>query len=86
MYNGGDVRVSATLLGDGARAVVGIIGRREETTDRVVYVHSAVVAQKQLLRKRSTAESGSRWRRGLKRCLRKSRKRWGRGISKLDTV
>ncbi|KAJ4357155.1 uncharacterized protein N0V89_001730 [Didymosphaeria variabile] len=49
LYNGGDVRFSATLLGDIAKAVVGVVERREETRDRVVYVQSAVVTQKQLI-------------------------------------
>ena len=49
LYNGGDVRFSATLLGDVGRAVVGVIEKREETANRVVYVNSAVVTQKQLL-------------------------------------
>lgn len=49
LYNGGDVKLSATLLGDIAKAVVGIIEKREETRDRIVYVHSAVVTQNQLV-------------------------------------
>lgn len=49
LYNGGDVRCSATLLGDVAKAVVGVVEKREETRNRVVYVHSAVVTQRQLM-------------------------------------
>lgn len=49
LFNGGDVRFSATLLGDIAKAVVGVIEKREETSNRVVYVQSAVVTQKQLI-------------------------------------
>ncbi|KAL4948212.1 hypothetical protein BDW69DRAFT_176950 [Aspergillus filifer] len=49
LYNGGDVRFSATLLSDVARAVVGVIDCLDETRNRVVYVQSAAVTQKQLL-------------------------------------
>ncbi|KAF1973668.1 NAD(P)-binding protein [Bimuria novae-zelandiae CBS 107.79] len=41
LYNGGEVRCSATLLADVVRAVLGVIERRDETRNRVVYVHSA---------------------------------------------
>jgi hypothetical protein len=52
MYNGGDVRFSATLLADVAKAVLGVIeiGGLEETRNRLVYVHSAVMTQNQLIR------------------------------------
>ncbi|KAL4789078.1 hypothetical protein BDV19DRAFT_397527 [Aspergillus venezuelensis] len=49
LYNGGDVKFSATLLSDVARAVVGVIGHLVETKNRVVYVQSATVTQNQLL-------------------------------------
>lgn len=49
LFNGGDVKFSTTLLKDIAQAVVGIIEKREETRDRIVYVHSAVITQKQLI-------------------------------------
>lgn len=49
LFNGGDVKFSSTLLKDIAQAVVGVIEKREETKNRVVYVHSAVVTQKQLI-------------------------------------
>ncbi|KAL4965261.1 aromatic alcohol reductase [Aspergillus stella-maris] len=49
LYNGGDVRFSATLLSDVARAVVGVVECLDETRNRVVYVQSAAVTQNQLL-------------------------------------
>ncbi|KAL1612149.1 hypothetical protein SLS60_000372 [Paraconiothyrium brasiliense] len=49
LFNGGDARFSATLLADIAKAVVGVIEKRDETSNRVVYVQSAVVTQKQLI-------------------------------------
>jgi nucleoside-diphosphate-sugar epimerase len=47
LYNGGDVKFSATLLADVAEAVLGVIAHTEETKDRVIYVHSALVTQNQ---------------------------------------
>jgi hypothetical protein len=49
LYNGGDVWFSATLLDDVAKAVLGVVGKQEETKNRVVYVHSALVTQNQLI-------------------------------------
>ncbi|KAL4938366.1 hypothetical protein BDV06DRAFT_231908 [Aspergillus oleicola] len=49
LYNGGDVRFSATLLSDVAKAVVGVIENLDKTKNRVVYVQSAAVTQNQLL-------------------------------------
>jgi nucleoside-diphosphate-sugar epimerase len=49
LYNGGDVRFSATRLEDVASAVVGVLGNLEGTRNRLVYVHSAVVTQNQLI-------------------------------------
>ncbi|KAF2796716.1 oxidoreductase CipA-like protein [Melanomma pulvis-pyrius CBS 109.77] len=49
LYNGGDVPFSATNLGDVAKAVLGVVGRRGETANRVVYVHSALVTQNRLI-------------------------------------
>ncbi len=50
LYNGGDVPFSATALADVARAVLGVIAHQAETANRVVYVHSALVTQNQLIR------------------------------------
>ncbi|KAL4933779.1 aromatic alcohol reductase [Aspergillus undulatus] len=52
LYNGGDVRFSATLLRDVARAVLGVIEKRclEGIRNRIVYVHSKAVSQDQLIR------------------------------------
>ncbi|KAL4915236.1 hypothetical protein BDW62DRAFT_219450 [Aspergillus aurantiobrunneus] len=60
LYNGGDVPFSATLLKDIARAVVGVIERQDETRNRVVYVHSAVVTQNQLI-KYAKEKDGRSW-------------------------
>ncbi|KAF2450843.1 NAD(P)-binding protein [Karstenula rhodostoma CBS 690.94] len=60
LYNGGDVPFSAALLRDIAQAVVGIVAKPEETKNRVVYVHSAVVTQKQLLRY-AEERDGRKW-------------------------
>lgn len=49
LYNGGDVIFSATTLADIAKAVIGVIEHLEETANRVVYIHSAAVTQKQLI-------------------------------------
>lgn len=49
LYNGGEVRFSATLLADIARAVVGVVGNLDGTRDRVVYVQSACVSQNRLI-------------------------------------
>ncbi|KAI1397670.1 oxidoreductase CipA-like protein [Hypoxylon fuscum] len=49
LYNGGDVPFSATLLADIAKTALGVIAHQAETANRVVYVHSAVVTQKQLI-------------------------------------
>ncbi|KAH6655921.1 oxidoreductase CipA-like protein [Truncatella angustata] len=50
LYNGGNVPFSATNLADVARAVLGVISHREQTANRIVYVHSARVTQNQLIR------------------------------------
>lgn len=49
LYNGGDVRFSSTLLSDIARAVLGIIAHQDETANRLVYIQSALISQKQLI-------------------------------------
>ncbi|KAF9880713.1 hypothetical protein CkaCkLH20_01755 [Colletotrichum karsti] len=49
LYNGGDVPFSATTLADVATAVLGVIRNRSQTANRVVYIHSALVTQNQLI-------------------------------------
>ncbi|KAF1943463.1 oxidoreductase CipA-like protein [Clathrospora elynae] len=51
LYNGGDVRFSATTMEGVVKAVLGVVGMmRAETANRVVRVHSAVVTQNMLIR------------------------------------
>ncbi|EQB47932.1 hypothetical protein CGLO_12871 [Colletotrichum gloeosporioides Cg-14] len=49
LYNGGDVPFSATTLADVAVAVLGVIRNRSQTANRVVFIHSALVTQNQLI-------------------------------------
>ena len=49
LYNGGDVRFSATLLADVARAILGIITHQDETANRLIYIQSALINQNQLI-------------------------------------
>ncbi|RYP75072.1 hypothetical protein DL770_007483 [Monosporascus sp. CRB-9-2] len=49
LYNGGDVPFSATILADVAKAVLGVIAHQDETANRVVYIHSALVTQNRLI-------------------------------------
>ena len=49
LYDGGDVKFSATNLADIGKAVVGVLKKPEETKNRAVFVQSAVVTQNQLL-------------------------------------
>ena len=49
LFNGGHVQLSATLLDDIGKAVVGVLLHPEETKNRTVYVRSAVLTQNQLL-------------------------------------
>jgi len=49
LYNGGDVRFSATTLDAIGQAVVGVVRHLPETANRAVYVHSAAVTQNQLI-------------------------------------
>jgi hypothetical protein len=66
LYNGGDVRFSVALLKDVARAVLGVVENldSEEIRNRVVYVHSAVVSQRQLIGyvQETDAGGGREWR------------------------
>lgn len=49
LYNGGDVPFSATTLADVAKAILGIIKNQDETANRLLYIHSAVLTQNQLI-------------------------------------
>ncbi|CRG83599.1 hypothetical protein PISL3812_00953 [Talaromyces islandicus] len=49
LYNGGDVPFSTTNLADVATAVLGVIHHQPQTANRVVYVHSALVTQNELI-------------------------------------
>lgn len=49
LYNGGDIPFSATRLADVAKAVLAVIHNQEQTANRVLYIHSAVVTQNQLI-------------------------------------
>ncbi|KAK2043120.1 oxidoreductase CipA-like protein [Colletotrichum somersetense] len=49
LYNGGDVPFSATTLSDVVAAVLGVIRHQPQTANRVVYIHSALVTQNQLI-------------------------------------
>jgi hypothetical protein len=49
LYNGGDIPFSATTLADIAKAVLGVIRNQNETANRVIYIHSALVTQSQLI-------------------------------------
>ncbi|KAI1075482.1 oxidoreductase CipA-like protein [Whalleya microplaca] len=60
LYNGGDVPFSATLLADIAKAVLGVIAHQDETANRVVYVHSALVTQNRLI-KYTKDKDGKEW-------------------------
>jgi hypothetical protein len=56
MYDGGERKFSATRLETIGKAVVGVLQHPAETKNRDVYVHEAVVTQKQL-----AAISGKKW-------------------------
>lgn len=47
--NGGDVPISVTRVPTVAKAVVGVLRNLEATRNRAVYVHEAVVTQKQMI-------------------------------------
>ncbi|KAJ4292520.1 hypothetical protein N0V90_009183 [Kalmusia sp. IMI 367209] len=65
LYNGGDVPFSTTVLNDVAKAVIGVIEYQEETANRVVYVHTAVVTQNQLLQY-AVQKDGRAWKTDMK--------------------
>ncbi|KAI1652660.1 NAD(P)-binding protein [Daldinia decipiens] len=60
LYNGGDVKFSASLLSDIAKAVLGVIAHQDETANRVVYIHSALITQNQLIRY-AKEQDGREW-------------------------
>ncbi|KAJ0421354.1 hypothetical protein BJY00DRAFT_111444 [Aspergillus carlsbadensis] len=87
LYNWGDVRFSVTLLRDVARAVLGVIENldSEGIRDRVVYVHSAVVSQRQLIGyvREIDGGSGKEWRTVVKsteEVRRESLEELGKGV------
>ncbi|KAI9666112.1 MAG: hypothetical protein M1821_004047 [Bathelium mastoideum] len=49
IFDGGDNKVSTTMLADIGRAVAGVLKHPAETENRAVYVESAAVSQNQLL-------------------------------------
>ena len=49
IYDGGDVPISATRLSTIAKAVTNLLDHLDETKNRIVYVHDAVVTQNQLI-------------------------------------
>jgi nucleoside-diphosphate-sugar epimerase len=49
LYNGGEVPFSVTTLEDVTKAVLGVIENQEQTANRLIYVHSALVTQAQLI-------------------------------------
>ena len=65
LYNGGDVRFSAAKLSDIAKAVVGIARHQGATENRLVYIQSAVLTQKQLLRY-AEEKDGKEWKTSAK--------------------
>lgn len=65
LYDGGDTPFSATLLRDIVAAVIGVINHQERTANRVVYIHSAVVTQNQLLRY-AQEKDGQEWKTTVK--------------------
>lgn len=60
LYNGGNIRFSATLLNDIAKTILGVIRNQGETANRVVYIHSTVTTQNELIRYASECD-GKTW-------------------------
>lgn len=58
--DGGNAKFSTTTVATVARAVVGVLTKREETKNRAVYVQDAALTQKDLLRlsKQALGEEG----------------------------
>jgi uncharacterized protein YbjT (DUF2867 family) len=49
LYNGGDIPFSTTTLADVAKAILGVIKNQEQTANRLIYIHSALVTQNKLI-------------------------------------
>ncbi|KAH6663217.1 oxidoreductase CipA-like protein [Halenospora varia] len=49
LYNGGDVPFSATTLADVAKAIVGVIKNQDQTANQILYIHSTVTTQNELI-------------------------------------
>jgi hypothetical protein len=60
LYNGGDIPFSATNLVDVAKAVLGVINNQKDTTNRVIYIQSALVTQNQLIQY-AKDKDGAEW-------------------------
>lgn len=60
LYNGGDVPFSATNLADVAQAVLGVLNNQAQTANRVLYIHSTVTSQNELI-KYVKEKDGKEW-------------------------
>lgn len=61
LYDGGDRPFSVTRLSAIGAAVVGVLQHPEETENRPVYVHEAVITQNQLIRIAEEVAPGKSW-------------------------
>jgi nucleoside-diphosphate-sugar epimerase len=61
LYDGGDRPFSVTRLSTIGAAVVGILTHPEETKNRPVYVHEAVITQNQLIKIAQEVAPGEKW-------------------------
>ena len=61
LYDGGDRRISVTRLSAIGTAVVGVLQHPEETKNRPVYVHEAVITQNQVLKIAQDAAPDQKW-------------------------
>lgn len=61
LYDGGDRPFSVTRLASVGIAVVGVLKHSEETKNRPVYVHEAVVTQNQLIGIAEEVAPGKKW-------------------------
>ncbi|TVY25550.1 Isoflavone reductase-like protein [Lachnellula hyalina] len=65
LYNGGDVPFSTTMLGDVAKAILGVIDNLEQTANRILYIHSAVTTQNTLIQY-AKDEDSKEWNTSIK--------------------
>ena len=67
LFDGGNGYFSATTLATTGKAVGGVLHNLEETENRAVYVHDAVLTQKQLsaLGQKATAEKPGEWKENM---------------------